>query len=324
MKFDNYRNLLVGKCSSGKTTVLLNLMKLRGLIKADTGISANEHWHIQLQNNEDQIIDYQFDTHFENGNVCVCFERLTLDTQLLIERTVEAKAFVFNGNYKRMEEIEIQHYKLTLQALYAINDCARSIMDWANAVWGFNYSDAKPLNIFRLVGNNKLSLKNTLDLYYSLEVDYLTRISEGLILLSFENDVQILESTRVFDRDHLKHLVSSGFFRCFSLLTYLFYIIGQGKLSLLLVDNLCQGLDYQRSKKLGRLLFEICHKNDIQVIATTNDGYLIESMETDKLIVLKRDKQYICNLNIKDDPVMLEQHLFSGISNLNFLKTTKI
>lgn len=320
----DHLSFLIGENASGKTSVLFIIIRLNEILTRHVRLSSNEHCHIQLQNDAGQIIDYQFETLFENGKVCVCFERLKLDAQLLIERKAEEKAFVFNGNYKRIEEIEIQHHKLALPTFYAINDSARSIMGWANAIWGFNYSGAKPFDFPSLVGNNALSPKNMLNLYNSLEVGYRTRITESLIQLSFENDVQILESTRGLDRGHLEGLVSSGFLRCFSLLTYCFYLIGQGVLSLLLVDNLCQGLDYERSKKFGSLLFETCHQNAIQLIAATNDVYLIDAMETDKLIILKRDKQGISNLNIKDDPVMFEQHLFSGLSNLDFLHHNKI
>lgn len=64
-----------------------------------------------------------------------------------------------------------------------------------------------------------------------------------------------------------------------NLLIYLEYISLRSKPSLLLIDNLCEGVDYDRSVQLGRLLFSYCLKNDIQLIVSSNNTFLIDVLE---------------------------------------------
>lgn len=63
------------------------------------------------------------------------------------------------------------------------------------------------------------------------------------------------------------------------LLIYMEYISLRTKPSLLLIDNFCEEVDYERSLQLGRLLVSFCLKHGIQLIISSNNTFLINVLD---------------------------------------------
>ena len=112
--------------------------------------------------------------------------------------------------------------------------------------------------------------------------------------------------------------LSQGMFRMISLLVYLFYLIHIRKLQLILIDDLGEGLDYSRAFKLGKFIFDTCKETDVQLIATSNDGFLMDAIPIEYWNVLRRNGTEIAALNEKNQPELFKRFAYTGLSNFDF------
>lgn len=91
-----------------------------------------------------------------------------------------------------------------------------------------------------------------------------------------------------------------------------------GDSPLLLIDDIGEGLDHERSKKLIQLLVDRALENKIQLIMSSNDRYVMNYVSLDYWAVLRRKGsivQVIDNSNSKEE---FEEFSYSGLSNFDF------
>ena len=75
--------------------------------------------------------------------------------------------------------------------------------------------------------------------------------------------------------------MSNGMLRVFYILTYMAYVATVEGAKTFLVDDLGEGLDYSRSSKLSKIMFDYCEAHDIQLIVTSNDNFLMNAISLD-------------------------------------------
>lgn len=115
--------------------------------------------------------------------------------------------------------------------------------------------------------------------------------------------------------------LSKGMFRTLYLLIYIEYLAAMKKPTLLLVDDLCEGLDYDRSIQLGRLLFEFCLENQIQLIASSNDSFLMDVVDLRYWTILQREGNIVNAINILSHPQLFEDFQFTGLNNFDLFSS---
>ena len=69
--------------------------------------------------------------------------------------------------------------------------------------------------------------------------------------------------------------LSTGLFRTISLLIVLEHLVNIKRATLILIDDIGEGLDYERSSILATILKQYSTDSNIQLIATTNDSFSI-------------------------------------------------
>lgn len=115
--------------------------------------------------------------------------------------------------------------------------------------------------------------------------------------------------------------LSQGMFRAISLMIYVNYLLQKGDLTVLLVDDLCEGLDYQRSSQLGKMLFQKFKDTNVQFIATTNDYFLMEHVPLKYWNVLNRKGTVVTSLNHSNSKEIFQNFKFTGLSNFDFFSS---
>lgn len=126
-----------------------------------------------------------------------------------------------------------------------------------------------------------------------------------------EDEVGLLES-----RD-----LSQGMYRTLYILILIEYAIQNRKTDTLLIDDLCEGLDYDRSLKLGKIIFSVCEKNDVQLIVTSNDGFLMDVIPLQYWNVLTRKGKHVSAINYENAPKLFNDFKFTGLSNFDFFSS---
>ena len=118
--------------------------------------------------------------------------------------------------------------------------------------------------------------------------------------------------------------MSKGMYRALYLLIYAQYMSVREYPSLLLIDDLCEGLDYERSTKLGKYLFDFCAKHDIQLIATSNDTFLMDVVDLKYWNILQREGSDVTSIDIIKNPELFNDFAFTGLSNFDFFSSDYI
>lgn len=85
-----------------------------------------------------------------------------------------------------------------------------------------------------------------------------------------------------------------------------------------MIDDLCEGLDYAKATKLGKIIFKKCDNSQIQLIATSNDSFLMDVVDIKHWNVLYREGKSVHTLNYKTQYNVFEQFKFTGLSNFDF------
>jgi hypothetical protein len=118
--------------------------------------------------------------------------------------------------------------------------------------------------------------------------------------------------------------LSQGMYRALYILTFIEYLVATGNPQTIIIDDLCEGLDYSRATKLGTLLFEFCRTHKIQLIASSNDGFLMDVIDLEYWNVLQRDGGKVSAINYTNSKDLFDGFKFTGLSNFDFFSSDYI
>lgn len=112
--------------------------------------------------------------------------------------------------------------------------------------------------------------------------------------------------------------MSDGLFRALSLLIHATYAEFANKPSCILIDDIGEGLDYERSTALIQLLMAKAEHRSIQLVMSTNDRFVMNAVPLKSWCGLKRTPegvQTICELT---HPDLFEDFKLTGLNNFDF------
>lgn len=112
--------------------------------------------------------------------------------------------------------------------------------------------------------------------------------------------------------------LSSGMHRTILLLVLIEQLINLGHPALLAIDDLGEGLDYSRATQVGKLLVNVCRKHGVQLIATSNEEFMMNIVDIDEWNVLVRNGGTVKSITSSTCPEEFEDFKFSGLSNFDF------
>mgnify|MGYP003407527093 FL=1 len=322
------QNLLVGKNAVGKSTVIRLLSQIASIISQRKPLEDNNHFSGLIAIEEDnytaiykftwtkpKVQDEHLIVEFQNG-----------EKKVLIERTLdEAK---FEGVIVNPPQDKLL---LNLKRDTVLYPEIETVISWAENVDAFSFNefdidgDERLYSRFINGGNNLFtmvkeltqeSINNVINVAEGLQyhIDKIEPVEVGDIrkVLFIEKSV----TTPLFDFN-----LSKGMFRTLYLLIYLEYIAKSEKPATLLIDDLCEGLDYDRSTKLGKYVFEFCSTNNIQLMATSNDSFLMDVVDLKYWSILQRDGSKVSAINHMNNHELFDDFSFTGLSNFDLLSS---
>ena len=320
-------NLLVGKNAVGKSrtiralgNVLLFLMQLSERNTLD--IFRSE----LLFEDENDSISYEF----RLKGADVVYESLKVNGETLLSRNE-------NGTNLCGESINPPVSKLTLHVRRDVVQYPfiEKIMLWAEHACGLCFNEIEMAGDsaipFYILGQGQTlfamvkslpekSIQQVIDqaneLGYPIQrIELFEHGSNLKMVLFHEENVK----SQLFDA-----LMSKGMFRALYLLIYAQYMSVREFPSLLLIDDLCEGLDYDRSTKLGKILFDFCIEHHIQLIASSNDTFLMDVVDLKYWNILQREGSEVSSIDIIKNPDLFNDFLFTGLSNFDFFSSDYI
>ncbi len=117
--------------------------------------------------------------------------------------------------------------------------------------------------------------------------------------------------------------MSKGMFRSIYIVAYLLYFKRNklGQPAMLLVDDLCEGLDYNRSTKLGKLCFEMCEELGIQLMASSNDSFLMDVVDLKYWNILHRVGSKVEVINESNEAELFDHFESTGLTNFDLFSS---
>jgi hypothetical protein len=115
--------------------------------------------------------------------------------------------------------------------------------------------------------------------------------------------------------------MAQGMFRALSLLVQLNHAILRRKPACVLIDDIGEGLDFERSCDLVALLREKARHADFQLVMSTNDRFVMNAVPLEEWAVLQRAGHVVRVRNYENSRDDFEEFKFTGLSNFDFFAT---
>jgi hypothetical protein len=115
--------------------------------------------------------------------------------------------------------------------------------------------------------------------------------------------------------------MSDGMFRALSIIIHFNYYKIANLYGTVLIDDIGEGLDFERSTKLIKLLIEKAKETNIQLIMSTNDKFVMNNTSLDFWQVINREGSNVKMYNKSNSKVIFDDFRFTGLNNFDFFTT---
>jgi hypothetical protein len=117
-----------------------------------------------------------------------------------------------------------------------------------------------------------------------------------------------------------QHSMSQGMFRALSIVIQVNYSQMTKKSTCILIDDIGEGLDFDRSCRLIDLLRKKAKESNIQLILSTNDRFVMNRVPLEEWSVLQRRGSHVRVRNYENSRELFEEFKFTGLSNFSLLE----
>ncbi len=325
-------NLIVGKNATGKTRIINVIHNLARLIQYPQ-LVFNGEWSTCFINDLNQ--ELKLIIELRDGKVIK--ETLSIDGIEKLIRT-ESASKIYSETILDWQDISPPNDRLILHVRRDKNEFPflEDIVSWANGVRGFGFANTSP-NLIEIPGNpfNLTSLNAVPSALDNISISQLKKVLKqletvGYILESASTSlieglppnlkmVLLKEQGIAYPLNQFE--ISQGMFRAFSLLIIIEFLKSNGSIGSILIDDLGEGLDFERTKKLAEIIFGSKIGSKIQFIATSNDSFLMNAVPLTDLTILYRTTHKVKCLNYSNSSEKFEEWQQLGLNNFDLFSS---
>lgn len=318
--------LLVGKNASGKTRTLRALQNVTRFLQNRQGTLFQENeFKTKLTFAKPSDPTWKMAYTFEVLDKKVVSEKLIVNGKVMIDR-VSGRAIFKGAVINPPADKLVVHVRRDKDEYPEIE----SLMEWVEGVIAISCSNINAYTLF--MPSDMINPESLSDLVKSLTnkqkktvIDNMKQMgyditSIGSVQFNAETTLVSVKERYVREPIHDFQL-SSGMMRVLYLLCFLQSIQPGSRYSMLLVDDLGEGLDYHRVTMLGKMVYDRCEQTGVQLIASSNDAFLMDVVDISKWQILRREKSRLTVLNEKNEPRLFADFRMTGLSNFDFLSS---
>jgi predicted ATPase len=329
-------NLIIGLNATGKTRLIRIIDNFAKLLSKKTGVFLSGAWEIEFDNKEKGKYKYKLELH--EGKIE--YEELKLGRKVLLKR-IGDKGRIESVTQKRKIKINPPINELTLHVRRDLKDhpFLEDLFNWAESLLGYQFTNAR--TDFLFVPLKELQLESLQDLG---AVPYILKsiIDDKMIKKSIISDCNAIgypiediniDQVPLQNSRNLAYIVvvkemdvkfpihqmnmSQGMYRALSLVIIIAFLLKTNKECTVVVDDVGEGLDFQRASKLTEILFNKLEGTNIQLIVTSNDRYLINSVNFRLLNILERKGQEVEAYNYTNSKKIFDEFKYTGLNNFD-------
>lgn len=331
-------NLIVGKNASGKSRTLDALNALaRAILQFDSRSIQDASWYIEFEGENSLSLSYSL--HYINSEVVE--ERIVYNSkEVMVRSQNDTKIWSFNKS--AFEFINPPDDKLVLHVRRDTVEYPflEELVNWAECSFGLQFGKISPkwinekgykidllspmVSVTEMFNDLSDSAKNNILGHFRNMGYNLSHISTREIKIYDGIEFMVIEEDGV-EGEVFEYAISQGMLRSLYLLVFIEHLICKGeKPQLVAIDDFGEGLDYSRVTKLGKILFEVCEQNGIQLIVTSNDSFLMDVIDIKYWSVLLREGSEVKAITKNKYPQLFDDFKFTGLSNFDFFSSDYI
>ena len=315
------QSLVVGPNASGKSTVLRCIRDFVKIVLGHSKVDVAPDCQYVLEfSNDIGVVTYTL--QIMNGRVVG--ELLDTNGEVRVSRNPD-------GGYIGQEDVTVPDTTLVLNARRDIVKYPdiEMVLSWVERMSSFIFS-----NILSSNSNVSPFTTSQLDICHMWEkLDASQRDSVKAWMRELQYKIDTIDvalnkigekSLFIVEEDVTNPVImgkmSNGMFRVLYLLVYLHYIAAFSS-GVVLIDDLGEGLDYFRSSALGKKLFVFGREHGIQMIVTSNDNFLVDTVDISSWVLLKREGRMVSSVSEKTNPEDFARFRKLGLNNFDLMKT---
>ena len=316
-------NLIVGKNASGKSRALIVPAAFAEMITQYRPVLPG-NWEFTFATDDNRKIFY----NVVNNKNTEIKEKLVVQGKAVLERK-DGITRLYSETAKVFNKISPPDDKLALHVRRDKEEYPffEDIVEWAGHTYTFNFGRIHP----KMLLENIITAEDIPELIKELDDSLKNKIVHQFNKLGYDIEKIYAELTgkkevlyikeKSLENDLEQSQLSQGMFRALSLIVFIYSLINKNMVRTFIVDDLCEGLDYDRATRLGKLLFEELQNRDIQFIASSNDSFLMDVVNIKYWNILTREKNIIKVYNYKNSREKFDQFKYSGLSNFDLFSS---
>jgi len=334
-------NLIIAKNATGKTRILGVIISFARLIQGQVivingipqRINASGSWKASLIGDSD--LKVEFSVSVENG--VVLHENIVVNGKEKLRRD-SFKAEIYSEKTSQWQSISPPGNCLVahIRRDKAEFPFLEYLVSWAEGVRAYSFANTSPL-LVELPENPTqfMSLNAVPSILDNLSGPQVKNVLRQLNTMHYSIEGAASEPAKNSEPSrkiiHLRELglniplkqfeISQGMFRAFSLLVILEHLRSQDGVGCVLVDDLGEGLDFDRSQELAKIIFSEENKSNFQFIATTNDASLINAIPLNDITVCYRSNHEVNCMNHSNAKDQFENWEKLGLNNFDLLSS---
>lgn len=342
--------MIVGVNSTGKSRLLSVIFSLARLVAGRTPIVTNGRFSAIFDGDGHT---YKYELNIDNNSVDI--ETLDLDGRRVLNRlpgkphtilTAVSGSDVLTEFGVSFDTLAIQAKRDSIQnpylepliewganaELYAFTAEGSGMHVFLSPTTTFDFTAAKKANAqpFPLAGFFMEGRKNYGDDFTSFIEDKMTEVGFPVtnVSIGFQPNqanssaalgMEVLEVGRTVPT--AQFFMSSGMIRALSVLIKLRLAeLGSVKGTLLL-DDIGEGMDYDRSVKLIQILLTEAKRTNIQLFMTTNDRFVMNSVPLEHWAILRRIDGTVSVIDKNNQNGIFEKFTNLGLTNFDLFKS---
>ncbi|MBL7741696.1 MAG: ATP-binding protein [Chitinophagaceae bacterium] len=341
-------NLIVGKNASGKTRVLNVIKGLANLLFNSPKITfQNGYYNTRFDLSQGTI---EFEVEIKDG--VVEKERLSIDGEQYIIRGSEGSGQIKNIKTKENIDFKIPKDELMSGRRDEIQfPFLDSLYNWASLVRKFRFTLEQQKNTLALLDSNspkpkdfnlrdtdkvlavfKDGLKKHSTRFTSQIIEDFNRVGFDITEIDLGQMISIsvevsapgtsINGLRIKERDRNgmtdQYAMSDGMFRALSLVIHFVYYDFEKLSGCILIDDIGEGLDFERATNLIKLLIEKTGKTSVQLIMSSNDKFIMNNTDLKYWQIISREGGRVHMYNQKNSPEAFGDFKFTGLNNFDF------
>lgn len=345
----NNINLFVGDNASGKSRTLKYIYQLSKILLSNRFSLISGKYEVILYDENDGK-RYEFKISFKDG--VIENEVLNVDDAILLNRKFDGTGEIYNDVIDKNIDFKLPPNELISTRRDELQyPFLEKLFSWASNVRHFRFSKEEEKNRLILIESNRSissGFNHSNIANQAIEVfrngramfkdAFTNKIIRDFNSIGYNiNDINVgalhsimidspiankVVGLRVIEADRNavtdQNEMSDGMFRALSLIIHYNYYQLTNMALTVLVDDIGEGLDYNRSTKLIKLLIEKSIGSKIQLIMSSNDKFVLNNTDLKFWQIVNRKSNIVNIFNYSNSKDKFDKFKFYGLNNFDF------